>query len=247
MENKLELDENIHTALKDLLYGRASMYEYLALIFKEPVKENFIGLSARYLTVLKNVVQETNDNNNLIKGLTFLEEYITYENSKDENTLYSIINKTYTSLFYLGMNSVPITASGVLSPGGLIKQEQWEYVMNIYKKWKYSPPALFLEPEDHLYVQLKFLEKLSTFNASNLNNIEALTSSIKDSIEIINQLLKWSDLFQGLIHKRYLISNYECKLYLAASYIYNGFLHYDLEVMEKMQNELAEYGVTYEK
>ena len=100
----MELDENIQTALKDLLYGRASMYEFLALIFKEPVKENFKGLSAKFLPVLKNIVQE--DDENLKKGITLLEEYIAYENEKDESELCHIFNKTYTSLFYLGMNSV---------------------------------------------------------------------------------------------------------------------------------------------
>lgn len=132
MENKLELDENIQTALKDLLYGRASMYEFLALIFKEPVKESFKGLSAKFLPVLKNIVQE--DDENLKKGITLLEEYIAYENKKDESELCHIFNKTYTSLFYLGMNSVPATASGAMSPGGTMKQEPWEYVMNIYKR-----------------------------------------------------------------------------------------------------------------
>lgn len=246
MENKLELDENIQTALKDLLYGRASMYEFLALIFKEPVKENFKGLSAKFLPVLKNIVQE-DDDENLKKGITFLEEYIVYENEKDESELCHIFNKTYTSLFYLGMNSVPATASGAMSPGGTMKQEPWEYVMNIYKRWKFTPPANFLEPEDHLYVQMKFLEKLSTFCASSLDNVEALQSGIKDSLDVINQLLKWSDLFQGLVNKRYLISKYDCKLYLAASYIYNGFLHYDKKIMESVQSQLGEYGAIYEK
>ena len=231
----MELDENIQTALKELLYGRASMYEYLALIFKEPAKENFKGLSAKFLPVLKNIVQEYNDEN-LIKGITFLEKYIAYENDKDEDELCHIFNKAYTSLFNLGMNSVPATASGAISPGGTMKQEPWEYVMNN-----------FLEPEDHLYVQMKFLEKLSTFCASNLDNVEALQSGIKDSLDIINQLLKWSDLFQGLVNKRYMISKYDCKLYLAASYIYNGFLHYDKNIMEDVQNQLGEYGVIYEK
>lgn len=245
MENKLELDENIQTALKDLLYGRASMYEFLALIFKEPVKESFKGLSEKYLPVLKNIVQE--DDENLKKGITLLEEYIAYENEKDESELCHIFNKTYTSLFYLGMNSVPATASGAISPGGTMKQEPWEYVMNIYKRWKFTSPANFLEPEDHLYVQMKFLEKLSTFCASSLDDVEALQSGIKDSLEIINRLLKWSDLFQGLVNKRYLISKYDCKLYLAASYIYNGFLHYDKKIMESVQNQLEEYGAIYEK
>lgn len=246
MENKLELDENIRTALKELLYGRASMYEYLALIFKEPVKGDFKGLSAKFLPVLKNIVQEDNEEN-LVKGITFLEEYITYEHEKDENELCHIFNKTYTSLFYLGMNSVPATASGAISPSGTMKQEPWEYVINIYKRWKFSPPVDFLEPEDHLYVQMKFLEKLSTFCASNLENIEALQSGIKDSLDVINQLLKWSNMFQGLVSKKYLISKYDCKLYLAASYTYNGFLHYDKKIMDSVQNQLVKYGVIYEK
>lgn len=240
------LDENTQAAVKEFLYGRASMYEYLALIFKEPAKETFIGLSEKFAQVLKNIMQENNDEC-LIKGVSLLEEYIAYEKSKDKNELCHIYNKAYTSLFNLGMNSVPVTASGALSPGGTMKQEPWEYVMQIYKRWKFNSPANFLEPEDHLYVQLKFLEKLSTFCASNLNNNEELSSGINDSLEIINQLLRWSDLFQGLVNKRYLISRYECKLYLAASYIYNGFLHYDKELMDSMKNQLEEDGVVYEK
>ena len=242
----MELDENTKAALKSLFYGRASMYEYLALIFKEPAKENFIGLSEKILPMIKNLVQE-NPDEKLSKGAALLEEYITYEKSKNKEDLRHILNKTYTSLFYLGMDSVPATASGALAPGGTMKQEPWEYVMKIYKKWSFTAPGDFLEPEDHLYVQLKFLEKLSTFCASNLEDSDALKSGINDSLDIQAKLLKWSDLFQGLVNKRYLMSKYECKLYLAASYIYNGFLHYDKTLMDNVKCQLEEDGVIYEK
>lgn len=221
--------------LINTLSGRAAVYEYLSLIFREPPKETFIGLSEKFIPVFERIADESGLET-LAKGAELLREYAWAEKRADKIKLLGELNSRYTALFLLGFSSIPPTASGMLTPGCVIKQEPWEKTLKVYKRWGYKMPPGFKEPEDHVYAQLRFMEKMS-FLAAGLaekdgSGLYEALSAQRDFLE--ENVSGWIGLFCGMLRKRADASQCEYRLYEAGAYLTEGYIAEDIKLLDML-------------
>lgn len=221
------------------LLGRAAMYEYLAMIFKEPPALTFIGLSAKYYPAFE-ALAGVSDSSALESGVTYLRDYIAWETAIGDKLFVSEMNKAYTSLFSLGFNSAPITASAVLTPGGTMKQDPWDKVTDFYSEWGFKTPKGFNEPEDHIYVQLKFMQKLSELaaNLSAKDEEEKLLYTIKSiRLFISDHMLNWIPKFRELLNRLAGNEFEKYSLYKAGATLTEGFVTEDEKVIMELSSK----------
>lgn len=220
--------------VRDFLSGRQAVYEYLSLVFKEPPKGIFIGLSGKYIDIFK-AISVASNNADLKDGVVLLKRYIALEKKTSNEELLHKLNTRYTSLFLLGFNSVPLNASALLVPGGVAKSGPWEKVLEIYAQWGFKNPPDFNLPEDHLYAELKFMEKLSSLALSLWNSQEY--DSFKNVLNAQLTFIKENMdeplfVFVKLLENQACISKSEHVLYEACSKLAKGYLMADAAMIE---------------
>ena len=144
---------------------RSAFFNYFFRVFNNIADENFIGVSEKYLTYfndLKDYV-ESNEYNNACQ---MFEEYINNEkNAVNIQDFLQRLNIEFTSLFLSGMGNIPASASSYLSSDGLLKGEEWEKVVKVYKMRDFQMPDSIKAPEDYISVEMLYMQKLSDLMA----------------------------------------------------------------------------------
>lgn len=218
---------------------RSAFFNYFFRVFNTTVDESFIGISEKYLTYfndLKDYV-ESDEYNEACK--TF-EEYINNEkNAANIHDFLQRLNIEFTSLFLSGMGNVPASASSYLSNDGLLKGEEWQKVVAVYKMRDFQMPESIKAPEDYISVEMLYMQKLSDLigKLAEESDINLLKSTINDQINFSsNHILVWIDMFSDAVYKKAVTLN--SKLYASAAVIMKYYIKYDIELLKEFNDEL---------
>lgn len=218
---------------------RSAFFNYFFRVFNNIADENFIGVSEKYLTYfndLKDYV-ESNEYNN---GCRMFEEYINNEkNAVNIQDFLQRLNIEFTSLFLSGMGNIPASASSYLSSDGLLKGEEWEKVVKVYKMRDFQMPDSIKAPEDYISVEMLYMQKLSDLigRLAEDGDINLLKATIDDQINFSsNHILVWIDMFADAVYSKSITLN--SKLYASVAVIMKHYIKYDIELLKEFAEEL---------
>ena len=218
---------------------RSAFFNYFYRVFNNVADESFIGVSEKYSVYfndLKDYV-ESDEYNNACK---IFEEYI-----NDEKKAVNIqdflqrLNIEFTSLFLSGMGNIPASASSYLSSDGLLKGEEWEKVVSVYKMRDFQMPDSIKAPEDYISVEMLYMQKLSDLigKLAEDGDINLLKSTIDDQINFSsNHILVWIDMFADAVYSKSITLN--SKLYASVAVIMKHYIKYDIELSKEFAEEL---------
>ena len=218
---------------------RSAFFNYFFRVFNNIADENFIGVSEKYLTYfndLKDYV-ESNEYNNACQ---MFEEYINNEkNAVNIQDFLQRLNIEFTSLFLSGMGNIPASASSYLSSDGLLKGEEWEKVVKVYKMRDFQMPDSIKAPEDYISVEMLYMQKLSDLigRLAEDGDINLLKATIDDQINFSsNHILMWIDMFADAVYSKSITLN--SKLYASTAVIMKHYIKYDIELLKEFAEEL---------
>lgn len=218
---------------------RSAFFNYFFRVFNNIADENFIGVSEKYLTYfndLKDYV-ESNEYNNACQ---MFEEYINNEkNAVNKQDFLQRLNIEFTSLFLSGMGNIPASASSYLSSDGLLKGEEWEKVVKVYKMRDFQMPDSIKAPEDYISVEMLYMQKLSDLigRLAEDGDINLLKATIDDQINFSsNHILVWIDMFADAVYSKSITLN--SKLYASVAVIMKHYIKYDIELLKEFAEEL---------
>lgn len=218
---------------------RSAFFNYFFRVFNNIADENFIGVSEKYLTYfndLKDYV-ESNEYNNACQ---MFEEYINNEkNAVNIQDFLQRLNIEFTSLFLSGMGNIPASASSYLSSDGLLKGEEWEKVVKVYKMRDFQMPDSIKAPEDYISVEMLYMQKLSDLigRLAEDGDINLLKATIDDQINFSsNHILVWIDMFADAVYSKSITLN--SKLYASTAVIMKHYIKYDIELLKEFAEEL---------
>ena len=218
---------------------RSAFFNYFFRVFNNIADENFIGVSEKYLTYfndLKDYV-ESNEYNNACQ---MFEEYINNEkNAVNKQDFLQRLNIEFTSLFLSGMGNIPASASSYLSSDGLLKGEEWEKVVKVYKMRDFQMPDSIKAPEDYISVEMLYMQKLSDLigRLAEDGDINLLKTTIDDQINFSsNHILVWIDMFADAVYSKSITLN--SKLYASVAVIMKHYIKYDIELLKEFAEEL---------
>lgn len=218
---------------------RSAFFNYFFRVFNNIADENFIGVSEKYLTYfndLKDYV-ESNEYNNACQ---MFEEYINNEkNAVNIQNFLQRLNIEFTSLFLSGMGNIPASASSYLSSDGLLKGEEWEKVVKVYKMRDFQMPDSIKAPEDYISVEMLYMQKLSDLigRLAEDGDMNLLKATIDDQINFSsNHILVWIDMFADAVYSKSITLN--SKLYASVAVIMKHYIKYDIELLKEFAEEL---------
>lgn len=218
---------------------RSAFFNYFFRVFNNIADENFIGVSEKYLIYfndLKDYV-ESNEYNNACQ---MFEEYINNEkNAVNIQDFLQRLNIEFTSLFLSGMGNIPASASSYLSSDGLLKGEEWEKVVKVYKMRDFQMPDSIKAPEDYISVEMLYMQKLSDLigRLAEDGDINLLKATIDDQINFSsNHILVWIDMFADAVYSKSITLN--SKLYASVAVIMKHYIKYDIELLKEFAEEL---------
>ena len=218
---------------------RSAFFNYFFRVFNNIADENFIGVSEKYLIYfndLKDYV-ESNEYNNACQ---MFEEYINNEkNAVNKQDFLQRLNIEFTSLFLSGMGNIPASASSYLSSDGLLKGEEWEKVVKVYKMRDFQMPDSIKAPEDYISVEMLYMQKLSDLigRLAEDGDINLLKTTIDDQINFSsNHILVWIDMFADAVYSKSITLN--SKLYASVAVIMKHYIKYDIELLKEFAEEL---------
>lgn len=218
---------------------RSAFFNYFFRVFNNIADENFIGVSEKYLTYfndLKDYVESDEYNN----ACQMFEEYINNEkNAVNIQDFLQRLNIEFTSLFLSGMGNIPASASSYLSSDGLLKGEEWEKVVKVYKMRDFQMPDSIKAPEDYISVEMLYMQKLSDLigRLAEDGDINLLKATIDDQINFSsNHILVWIDMFADAVYSKSITLN--SKLYASTAVIMKHYIKYDIELLKEFAEEL---------
>lgn len=218
---------------------RSAFFNYFFRVFNNIADENFIGVSEKYLTYfndLKDYVESSEYNN----ACQMFEEYINNEkNAVNIQDFLQRLNIEFTSLFLSGMGNIPASASSYLSSDGLLKGEEWEKVVKVYKMRDFQMPDSIKAPEDYISVEMLYMQKLSDLigRLAEDGDINLLKATIDDQINFSsNHILVWIDMFADAVYSKSITLN--SKLYASTAVILKYYIKYDIELLKEFDEEL---------
>ena len=218
---------------------RSAFFNYFFRVFNNIADENFIGVSEKYLIYfndLKDYV-ESNEYNNACQ---MFEEYINNEkNAVNIQDFLQRLNIEFTSLFLSGMGNIPASASSYLSSDGLLKGEEWEKVVKVYKMRDFQMPDSIKAPEDYISVEMLYMQKLSDLigRLAEDGDMNLLKATIDDQINFSsNHILVWIDMFADAVYSKSITLN--SKLYASVAVIMKHYIKYDIELLKEFAEEL---------
>ncbi len=217
----------------------SAFFNYFYRVFNNIADESFIGVSEKYAVYfndLKDYV-ESDEYNNACK---IFEEYINDEKKAvNIHDFLQRLNIEFTSLFLSGMGNIPASASSYLSSDGLLKGEEWEKVVSVYKMRDFQMPDSIKAPEDYISVEMLYMQKLSDLigKLAEDGDINLLKSTIDDQINFSsNHILVWIDMFADAVYSKSVTLN--SKLYASAAVIMKYYIKYDIELLKEFREEL---------
>lgn len=215
--------------------GREVFYNFLARSYKTEVNGEYLEMLISLMPYIEDIAFQS-DIEKLKKGGKLLREFankLTGLNSEDKKELLLDLARDFTYLFITGLRSVPTSESVYLSPEHLVKQEQRDSVLKLYKETGLSVSKDFREPEDHIALEFEFMARLShlickSIDTEDNKNIRKYINCQKEFME--KSLNKWIPQFCSFLIK----AVEERTFYRALGYITEGFLTMDYRFMKEV-------------
>ena len=226
----MSYDQVLIDEIKTISQIRAAFYSYFSKVFREPVAEDFIGLTEKYSPHFEEFAGFS-DSDLLKSSVDTLKLYVALEQSSPIDEHLNNLNRQFTSIFLLGRSSVPTSASVYISVEKLLKREPWEKVCDVYRLRGFKLPENFNEPEDHISMETLYLKKMSDLVVSlieknTLDNIEEILKEHKEFID--DNVLTWVEDFTALTVKQSNAAG--SHLYGPVAILMAEFLKYDSEL-----------------
>lgn len=215
--------------LVPIMKGRSAIYSYFSMVLAGPPEKQFLGLSGQFMPAFGELGEKA------APGTDLLKHYVEKECGTDADTVLNTLATNYTTLFYIGTRCIPSSESVYLSSSRLVKQKPWEQVMAFYHIRKFKRPEHIREPEDHISIELSFMDFMCNLMLYMLDNShgDKLPAAIEEQKRFLDEhLLKWADDFcSGIIH----MNKYdEFGLYSAVAHLLPVFLESDRELLESI-------------
>jgi TorA maturation chaperone TorD len=213
------------TYLKEYLELRAAIYKLLAFPwYKEPVNDWFSKFT-KYIPVFEKIAEEVGGEEAgkemLKKGTSLLKKMPEWI---DEQKYASKFAYIFLVLNAGGMRSITPHESVYLSSSGLIKQDEWESVLEEFVNEGIGLEKSFRESEDHISAEMHFIALLSKQAAS---YIDSDRNKFLQKIETQKRFLtehtdRWVEMLKEDVERLT-----DDPLYLAAANLTAGFVHAD--------------------
>jgi anaerobic sulfite reductase subunit A len=154
-------DERINT-------GRAFVYSYLSRAFKREIDQDFLDHLTDVGRAIK-LLAGSQKSAELTKGAELLEAFM-FSTAKmkanEKRALITDLKVEYTNLFLgIGEDTVHLVESSYLDKGRLRYEEPRQNARDAYQSLGFRKDSWFLEPEDHLALELEFMAMMCNWTA----------------------------------------------------------------------------------
>ncbi len=233
----MTFDNEYLKELENASQMKQAVYNYLYRVFVNVPTNDFVGVTKQFNTLI-NELASFLDSAKLKEAVNVFNEYDKLESSAtDIDKFLEKQNVEYTSLFLLGGSSVPTSASVYLSSDGLIKGNAWEKIVAIYNSRKFKMPEDFKEPEDHIAIELLYLQKLNeaVYTVIQDGTTEYIMPLLKDQKTFLDEnILPWANKFADALAQK---ANKDNSLFYASALVMTEFLQYDRDLIEEFALE----------
>ncbi len=136
------------------------------------------------------------DNEDMINGIKGLEGFFNRREKLNKEELKEFdleALRKYTSIFCLG-NSVPADESYYTSNDNLLRQESYDKIMELFRKYNFALGEGVCESEEHISMELAFMSKLSFMSVEKLEmeNVSDYSNLVREQLNFHNNHLdKW--------------------------------------------------------
>jgi putative dimethyl sulfoxide reductase chaperone len=245
-------EENESLGLEDLrkiCSRRAEFHRFLSRAFKKEVDVAFLYISAAFQPTVT-FLTSWQRKGELADGARLLEmatsEIKAATTKQQRETLLNTLAAEYASMFLgVGLKPVYITESANSTPEHVNYQRPYFEVKDAYKSLGFEKPNDFLEPEDHIAMELDFMGQLCGWTKECLetSNFEYASRYLKLQKEFLDDhLSKWHlKVCEGM--RRATSSTF----YVALANLTSGFLALEGELILFLEAQLETLSKTVTK
>lgn len=225
--------DDITAAMIDALHGRAAFYDLLAAMYFRP-------LTAEQIENIANLdMSEYADMNELFaEGLNDMTRYLRKRNSGTRQELAVDFTTAFAgTASWKGRYAVPYESVHT-SEEGLMFQDAYHEVYQLYKKNRVAKAEGYDFPHDHLSFMCEFLVVLSDRVVAALeagDDAEALKQVKTSRAFLADHILSWFDTFQELA-----LHLIETRFYRGFLKVSKGFFLEDAELLDSIAVELEQ-------
>ncbi|WP_303699972.1 molecular chaperone [Flexistipes sinusarabici] len=221
---------------------RNLLYSFLSRSYAKEIDREYLLKIDSTLNMLKSY-NEIAEDVMLGKGIGIMENFL--GKAEDQNDLIEELALKYTTLFLnVSPNDVVKHVhpyeSVYLSQEKLVMQEQRDEVLNFYDEYNIGIADDFKEPEDHIAVELAFLQKLNRdiYNDLSENNMSNALEKFKTHHDFMKQhLLRWIHLFGRDLMTADTDGFYDGLANITLGFVRQDFM-YVREAIEYFENEI---------
>ena len=228
--------------LKRINAGREVFYNFLSRSYQKEVDDEYLEMLISLIPHIEDMTSQT-EVVALNSGGKLLREFVDQLeglNAKTKKELLLDLARDFAYIFLTGVKSIPTCESVYRSPEHLLKQGPFYLdVRRIYDANNFQVLVDFNEPEDHIAIQFKFLAVLSKrmSGAIEAGDFEKVSNIFNNQRMFIGEHTnKWIHQFCQLMLK----ASGERLFYKAISYLTEGFLSLDYEVIQKEMSQLID-------
>jgi TorA-specific chaperone len=221
---------------------RDFVYSFLSRGYLKEADEKYLSDMNNNLDLLSDYNTNTNEQM-LSKGIETMRNLLSKADSFSD--LAEELAFKYATLF-LNVSPNDVVShvhpyeSVYLSPNNLVMQEQRDEVLELYAEFQLGVTKEFKEPEDHIAVELAFLQKLNelVYRSLEEGNLDEAVSILKAHRKFMEQhLLRWVHLLG-----RDLLSADADGFYAALAHMTMGFVKVDYSYVSEMVEYLENGG-----
>jgi len=214
--------------LKEYLELKRGIYHTLAFPWMKELTNDWLANFLKFAPVFETMAEGT-DNELLLKGCALLKGAPAFI---DEEEYAKMFTKIFLGVdFSNRTKSITPHESVYRSPSGLVKQQEWEEVYEIFVQEGIGKNDDFFETEDHISAEMHFLAVLSQQASEAIDKGDKAAAIKKVQVQadfLSNHLNKWHD--KLLEHLSQLTND---TIYLAVGYLTAGFIQIDTLYMSE--------------
>jgi TorA maturation chaperone TorD len=236
-------DARMTEELRRATATRTAIYNFLSRSFSREVDSQFlmiiIGIQPR-LTELAG----SGEDDDMKRGTDLLREFLEGSRGKyeaDMNEFLTGLAAAYAALFLnVGAKPVYLVESVYLSSRHILYEQPYFEMTKAYSLLGFEKSKDFLEPEDHIAVELEFMARLSERTSKSIaeDNFDHATKYLNLQREFLeDHLMKWVPALTGK-----LIEASDNLFYTALAYLTRGFIAQDSYFVTHAYSELTEAG-----
>ncbi|HVP23807.1 MAG TPA: molecular chaperone TorD family protein [Conexivisphaerales archaeon] len=212
--------------------NRRSVYAFLSRMYEREISMELLKELVDEKSPIFQIVGAEGLNEDMEKGFDLLARYL-HQSGKDLEKIKLELDVEYTGLF-LGLRGKPIhpSESIYLSGGPYTHQEPTVEVAKLYWKAGVDKVKEFTEPEDHIAIELQFMEYLcrKTIEAIERKDADKAKEYLKMQQSFLEAHLgKWVPQFAEDV-----IASAEADFYKGVAYVTRGFVESEVKAVSAL-------------